>query len=128
MCLKGGIILKYVWSTLRVKDLEESIRFYSEVIGLKIQRRISQGDEVEICFLGDGETKIELIYDNEFNNECTGEGISIGFEVESLNEFMDFLNEKRIEIHSGPFRPVPKFRFLFITDPSGYKVQVVEKR
>lgn len=119
--------MKYIWTTLRVKDLDESIKFYSEVIGLKIQRKISQGEDIEICFLGEGETKIELICDNEYNSDCIGEGISIGFEVESLSGFIDFLKEKDIKIHSGPFSPNPKFRFLFITDPSGYNIQIVEK-
>lgn len=86
--------MRYCWSTLRVKDLDESIKFYSEVIGLKIQRKINQGDDIEICFLGEGETKIELIYDNEYNSECTGEGISIGFEVDSLIEFIEFLKRR----------------------------------
>ena len=120
--------MKYCWSTLRVKDLDESVKFYSEIIGLKIQKKFNQGDDIEICFLGEGETKIELIYDNEYNSECTGEGISIGFEVDSLIEFIEFLKEKGIKVHSGPFSPNPKFKFLFITDPSGYKVQVVEKK
>lgn len=120
--------MKYVWSTLRVNDLDESIKFYSEIMGLKIQGRMSQGEDIEICFLGEGETKIELIYDNDFNGECTGEGISLGFEVESLEEFQDFLREKEIKVHSGPFSPNPKFSFLFILDPSGYKIQVVGKK
>ncbi|HZK33611.1 MAG TPA: VOC family protein [Tissierellaceae bacterium] len=120
--------MKYCWSTLRVRDLDESIRFYSEIIGLKIQRKINQGDDIEICFLGEGETKIELINDNEYNSDCTGEGISIGFEIESLDEFIDFLKEKSIKVHSGPFSPNPNIRFLYITDPNGYKVQIVEKK
>jgi lactoylglutathione lyase len=124
----GGMDMKYCWSTLRVKNLDDSIKFYSEVIGLKIQRKVSQGEDMEICFLGEGETKIELLYDGEYSSECTGEGISLGFQVESLDEFMDFLKENDIKVHSGPFSPSPKFSFLFLTDPSGYKVQVVEEK
>jgi len=121
-------MMKYCWSTLRVNNFEESLKFYSEIIGLKIQNKIGQRGDVEICFLGEGDTKIELIYDNEYNSDCTCEGISIGFEVESLDEFIEFLEEKRIKVHSGPFSPNPRFRFLFITDPSGYKIQIVEKK
>lgn len=125
---KGVKLMKFCWTTLMVENLEDSIEFYSEVIGLKIQRKISQGANVEICFLGEGETKIELICDQEYASDSPGQGISIGFETESLDEFLGFLKEEEILVHSGPFSPNPNIKFLEILDPSGYRVQIVEKK
>ena len=52
--------MKFCWSTLTVNNLEESLKFYQEIIGLPIDRRFKAGPGVEIAFLGDGETKLEL--------------------------------------------------------------------
>lgn len=52
--------MKITWVTLSVKDMEESLRFYQEIVGLNIVNRFPAGPGVEIVFLGDGETKVEL--------------------------------------------------------------------
>ena len=49
--------MKFCWSTLMVKNLEESLKFYKEIVGLNVSNRFNAGTGVEIAFLGDGETK-----------------------------------------------------------------------
>jgi lactoylglutathione lyase len=109
-----------------VKNLEESIKFYNEIVGLKIDRRFKAGQGVEIAFLGDGETKVELMYNEAMNEISFGKDISLGFEVDSLDELMASLKEKKVEIHSGPFQPNPHIKFFYILDPNGLKLQFVE--
>lgn len=123
---RGGCAMKFCWTTLTVNDMDKSIEFYSEIVGLKVDRRFNAGPDTEICFLGEGETKIELICDTDIRPDCLGEGISMGFEVESLDEMRDVLERKGIEVHSGPFQPNPNIRFLYVKDPDGFKVQFVE--
>ena len=53
--------MKFCWSTLYVKNMEESLMFYEEIVGLKVNKRFQAGPAMEIVFLGDGETQIELI-------------------------------------------------------------------
>ncbi|MDX9916940.1 MAG: VOC family protein [Gudongella sp.] len=118
--------MKYCWTTLTVKDLEKSIEFYNGLIGLPIKRRFCAGPETEICFLGDGETQIELISSSDFTPQNEREGISMGFEVESIDKMMAILEEKGIGVHSGPFQPNPVVRFFYIKDPDGFKIQFVE--
>ena len=55
--------MKFCWTTLSVNNMEESLKFYHEIIGLPVDRRFKMGPEAEIAFLGDGETKLELMYD-----------------------------------------------------------------
>jgi len=118
--------MKFCWSTLRVNDLEESLNFYQEIVGLKVDRRFKAGPGSEIVFLGDGETKIELMYNEGNKNVDMGEDISLGFEVESADEMMEFVKEKGISIHSGPFQPNPHVKFFFVQDPNGLIIQFVE--
>ncbi|MCL6458912.1 MAG: VOC family protein [Gorillibacterium sp.] len=118
--------MKFCWSTLRVNDMEESLAFYQEIVGLELNRRFNAGPGGEIAFLGDGETKIELI-SNAANKEVNlGEDISLGFEVESVDEMIESVKEKGLAIHSGPFQPNPHVKFFYVLDPNGLKIQFVE--
>jgi len=120
--------MKYCWTTITVNDMEESLSFYEEIVGLSLNHRFGAGPGIDIAFMGNGETKIELICHGNKKGSQIGEDISVGFEVESLDEKLDFIKEKGIAIHSGPFQPHPGTRFFFITDPNGLKVQFVESR
>lgn len=118
--------MKFCWCTVTVKNMEESLRFYQEIVGLPLDQRFTPGPDTEISFLGDRETKIELIYNP--NNIVTGnvEGISLGFEVKSVDEMIKFIEEKGLHVHSGPFQPTPQVRFFFVKDPNGITIQFVE--
>ena len=118
--------MKFCWVTINVKDMEKSMEFYKEVLGLPINRRFNTGTGVEIAFLGDEFTKVELIYNEKCKEIAFGQDISIGFEVESLDDMVADLKNKGITIHSGPYQPNPKMKFLFIQDPDGLKIQLVQ--
>jgi lactoylglutathione lyase len=106
--------------------MEESLHFYKEIVGLKENRRFPAGPGVEIAFLGEGSTQIELIHDEKLKEINLGEDISWGFQVESVDVMMTSVREKGIEVHSGPFQPNPHTRYFFVKDPSGLKIQFVE--
>lgn len=122
--------MSYLWTTIKVKDLEKSIEFYKEIVGLKLQRRFEAGPEREIAFLAAaaGETEVELIADQGKENIDIGQDISLGFEIDSVGEKIEFLKEKGIEIESGPTAPNPKIEFFYVLDPNGVKIQFVENK
>ncbi len=117
--------MKFLWVTLRVNDMEASLKFYREVAGLPLNRRLSAhgGD---MAFLGEGETQIELISAAGGTPAQYGRDLSIGFEVASLNEKMASVQALGLEVE-GPFAPGPGVRFFFVKDPSGVRVQFVEQ-
>ena len=119
--------MKFTWSTLMVRDLEESVRFYEEVIGLKVSSRFPAGPGIEIAFLGEGETKLELICNKDKKDIHVGPDISWGFTVDSVEEMMDFVKEKGIAIHSGPFTTGGGSKYFFILDPNGLKLQFFQE-
>lgn len=120
--------MKFLWTTIMADNMEESIRFYKDLLGLPIQRRHPGGPGMEFCFLGDGETQVELIYDENRKVENQFQGITIGFEVASLDEHMKFLADRGVEVESGPFFPGPNISFFFVKDPNGLRVQFVERK
>jgi|LSQX01.3.fsa_nt_gb lactoylglutathione lyase len=118
--------MKFCWVTINVKDLEESLHFYQEIIGLGVNRRFKPDNDREIVFLGGGGAQIELIYDPKAGNIVVGKDISLGFEVESLVKINEVLKSNNIPVHSGPFQPNPSIQFIYVLDPNGVKIQFVE--
>ncbi len=118
--------MKFCWATINVSDMERSLAFYQNVVGLKLNRRMEPNPEMELAFLGEGDTQLELIFNKNTAEIDFGKNISLGFIVESLNGFSEELEAKNIEVHSGPFQPNPYIRFLYILDPDGLKIQFVE--
>ena len=120
--------MKNLWTTINVKNMDESVKFYSEILSLPVEKRYKPTDDMEITFLGSGETKFELIYNSAIKDiEYTG-NVSTGFAVESVDECIKYLNEKDIPVVAGPFEPAPHIKFFFVNDPNGYKIQLVEER
>lgn len=119
--------MRFCWCTIMVRSMEESLKFYQEIIGLPISQRFEAGPGVEIVFLGNGDTKVELICNQEIKDISIGQDISLGFEVNNLDETMDFVKKKGIDIHSGPFQPNPRTRFFYVLDPNGLRIQFVEQ-
>lgn len=120
----------FLWTTIKVKDLKESIKFYQEIVGLEMQRSFEAGPETEIAFLAaaDGQTAVELIDDQNHNEINLGADISLGFEVDSIEEKIKFLKSKNISIESGPISPNPNIEFFHILDPNGLRIQFVENK
>ena len=118
--------MDFVHATINVENMEESLKFYQEIIGLDIDRRFNSSQGVEIVFLGKGDTKVELIYDETIKKIDIGQHIALGFQVKSLDEMMKFVVENGIEIHSGPFNPNPNTKFVYVLDPNGLRIQFIE--
>nr|WP_312578943.1 VOC family protein [Sedimentibacter sp.] len=119
--------MKFLWTTIIVKDMEESIKFYQDVVGLKVVDKINPGPDMHITFLGEGETKIELIYNEKLKNMDAGNTVTLGFEVDSLDDMINFVNEKGISIKTGPVQPNPTLKYFIVHDPNGLKIQFAER-
>jgi lactoylglutathione lyase len=81
---------------------------------------------MEIAFLGEGGTQIELIYDEKKKDFDFGADVSWGFKVDSVDRLITSLRAKGIDVLSGPFQPNPHTRFFHVLDPNGMRIQFVE--
>jgi len=73
--------MKFLWTTVYVKNLDESIAFYSNLVGLRVVHRFPAGPGVEIAFMGNGvahETLVELLADSNQSTVSYNEFISLG--------------------------------------------------
>ena len=114
--------MHFNYVTLSVKDIDASIRFYEEVVGLPLKKRFESRPGIEIAFLGEGETEVELISGRE-EGQVAGTGIFLGFEAKSLEDTIALLRQKGYETDGNIISPAPDFSFFFAKDPDGYNIQ-----
>ncbi len=118
--------MAFLWCTLHVSNLEKSVDFYEKYTGLKVSRRFKSGMGMEIAFLGNGETSLELVAAGEDKVYPTSDQISIGFSTDSVDKALKRFEDDGIEIYRQPVQPNPHLRFFFVQDPDGVNVQFVE--
>jgi len=118
--------MKFCWTTIHVTDMEKSLAFYRDIVGLPLVRRAKPSPEMELAFLGSGETQVELICGGPPQAVDHGESISMGFQADSLETLIELLKTQRIPLQSGIVEPNPAIRFLYVHDPDGVKIQFVE--
>jgi lactoylglutathione lyase len=124
------IKMKFLWTTTYVKNLDESIAFYSNLVGLQMLRRFPAGPGIEIAFMGNGinnETQVELLADSKKSTINYSDFISIGFAVDSVDAMLDSVKSKNIPVHDGPFE-TPGSKFFSIKDPNGLNVQFFQQK
>ena len=118
--------MQFCWCTVHVGDMEASLKFYQEIVGLRLTRRFNEIAGTDLAFLGDDQTQLELIVGK--GEPYSGGGVSLGFMVDDLDEKMAFVKQRGIAVHSGPFAPIPRTRIFFVQDPDGFLVQFVEQK
>lgn len=114
--------MKIKYTTLIVKDIDESIKFYTEVMGFEIDSQYDLGPAGNITLLkGEGETMIEII-----KNPVDKPGLySIGMDVEDLDGTVKDLKSKGAKITMEPMK-ITVGNLAFIEDPNGVRIALIE--
>ncbi|MCK9151602.1 VOC family protein [Methanobacterium alcaliphilum] len=112
--------IKYI--TIIVNDMDESIRFYTEVMGFELDSQHNPIPRVTINLLkGEGDTMIELIKTAE--NE---KGLfSVGIDVEDMESTLKDLKSKGANITMEPI-PITVGTLTFLEDPNGVKIALIQ--
>lgn len=124
--------MKFLHTMIRVKNIEESLKFYTEVLNMKLSDK-KRLDDCWLYFLTDEDNtcQIELTY-----NDVTPEGgYNLGngfghfaFEVQSLTDFTEKIQNLGYEYLYEPFDLTGKGSMIaFIKDPDGYEIELIEK-
>ena len=126
--------MRILHSMIRVNDLEESIKFYSEILGMKLLREKEYPEgKFSLAFLGYGNetetTVIELTYNWDKNDYEHGNAFGhIAIEVDDIYKVCEEIKNKGVKVIRDP-GPMMGSRLLlaFIEDPNGYKIELIEK-
>ena len=122
--------MSFCHAVLTLKDLDASIAFYRDIVGLPVKVRQPAGPNGELAFLGEGGTLVELLCSKTpFHNEGNeaGNGVALGFEVGgTLEDKMALLREKGYKTDDA-ITSLPNVKFFFAKDPDGYNVQFIKR-
>jgi lactoylglutathione lyase len=112
---------------IQVRDLDRSIKFYTEVLGLSLRKRVRLNETTELAFLPLGETEIELICKaTEYTFAKEGIVNHLTFRVEDVAGMLDRLRQHGVElIHQQPlFVEKLGSRIAFFWGPDGEKLEL----
>ncbi len=129
--LRGmSIVNKLHHTRYRVTDLERSVKFYREVLGLTEVRRNKSPRGSELVFLKapQSEELIEICYYPNSGQVAVPEDLThLGFEVDSLEEFGRHIAALGVEFSDGPTMKETGGGFAFIDAPEGYEIELIER-
>ncbi len=118
--------MRYEFTTIKVRDMEESIKFYTDVLKLREYARLSSMPGVNIVFLKDSSgNRIELIKTDDDTDIATGR-VSIGFVADNLEDVIRFIKEHGLTVKRGPIETSTGERFLIISDPNGVEIEFIQ--
>ena len=125
--------MRYLHTMLRVVDLEKSIRFYTETMGLKLHRRDDYPDgKFTLAFLGAGgdtEPFLELTHNLETKHYDLGNAYGhVALGVKDIHGACARIAEcgGKVVRPPGPMKH-GKTVIAFVEDPDGYKVELIER-
>jgi lactoylglutathione lyase len=113
----------------RVKDLEKTVSFYKDVLGLKELRRQTSGRGSQLVFLKapEGDEEIEICKFDESGPVVVGPDLThLAFEVDDLENFAREAAAKGYPLSDGPHSS-GSGKIAFIDAPEGYEVELIER-
>ena len=123
------MVKKLLHTRYRVKDLEKTVSFYRDVLGLQEVRRHTSGRGSQLVFFKapQSEEEIEICKFDESGPVVVGPDLThLAFEVDDLDAFARESAAKGYPISDGP-HPSGSGRIAFIDAPEGYEIELIER-
>ena len=120
---------KLLHTRYRLNDLERSVKFYKEILGLEEVRRHKSPRGSELAFLQapGSEELIELChFPSSGPVQVQPDLTHLAFEVESLEEFGKHLAAHGLKYSDGPTMREDGAGFAFIDAPEGYEIELMQ--
>lgn len=123
-------VTKLLHTRMRVSDLDQTIQFYTTVLGLEVLERKTSPRGSQLAFLKVPHSD-ELIELTSFPPsgpvKVQEDLIHLAFQVENLDDTIATLNAKGVPITDGPTKTSSGSRFIFIDAPDGYEIELIER-
>ena len=123
-------VKKLLHTRMRVSDMDQTINFYTNVLGLEVlERKVSpRGSHLAFLKVPNSEELIELCsFPPSGPVRVQEDLVHLAFQVDNMGDTITTLTAKGITITDGPTTTSSGSRFIFIDAPDGYEVELIER-
>ena len=121
---------KLLHTRMRVSDMEQTINFYTDVLGLEVLQRQTSPRGSHLAFLktSNSEELIELCsFPASGEVQVQKDLVHLAFQVDDMDQAIEELNAKGVPITDGPTTTSSGYRFIFIDAPDGYEIELIQR-
>jgi lactoylglutathione lyase len=124
--------MKFLHTSITVRSMEESLTFYTEILGLEFERRRTiPENHAEIAFVRDpvSGARVELTHWDGKENFELGEQLDhLAFEVDQMDRFLMRVRAKGVRVAKEPYTlQGGSSRIAFILDPNDVWIELIER-
>lgn len=123
------MIKKYLHTRFRVSDMEKSIAFYRDILGMEVieQKTSPRGSQLVFLQFPGMDCELELCsFPSSGSVQVPEDLVHLAFEVDDLEMCIEKLNNARIPITEGPTESSNGTRFIFTEDPDKYEIELMQ--
>ena len=124
------MVKKLLHTRYRVKDLEKTVDFYKNVLGLEEMRRQTSGRGSQLVFFKapGSDEEIEICKFDESGPVVVGPDLThLAFEVDDLEKFAREAKAKGYSLSDGPHETSGGSLIAFIDAPEGYEIELIQR-
>ena len=121
---------KLLHTRYRVNDLERTVKFYRDVLGLEESRRHKspRGSELVFFKAPGSEEEIEIcFFPGSESVKVQPDLTHLAFEVSSIDEFAKHLARHGLKLSDGPTKTSSGSIIAFVDAPEGYEIELIQK-
>ena len=125
------MIKKYLHTRFRVSDMDKSIYFYRDILGMKVveQKTSPRGSKLVFLKFPDMDCELELCsFPDSGNVHVPEDLVHLAFEVDDLERCIERLKVAGVLITEGPIESSNGTRFIFTEDPDKYEIELMQSR
>ena len=124
-------VTRLLHTRMRLNDLERSVKFYEQALGLKVTRRHTSPRGAQLAFIAtpNSEEEIELCQmpPGAEPVKVQPDLMHLAFEVEDLEKFAAELTKKGFALSDGPTKTGSGSVIAFIDAPEGYEIELIQR-
>jgi lactoylglutathione lyase len=124
------MVKKLLHTRYRVTDLEKTVSFYRDVLGLEETRRHTSGRGSQLVFFKapGSEEEIEICKFDESGPVMVGPDLThLAFEVDDIAQFARESAKKGYPLSDGPHPNGKNGAIAFIDAPEGYEIELIQR-
>jgi lactoylglutathione lyase len=124
------MVKKLLHTRYRVTDLDKTVAFYRDVLGLEETRRYTSGRGSQLVFFKapGSDEEIEICKFDESGPVVVGPDLThLAFEVDDLEAFARESAKKGYPLSDGPHPHGKDGAIAFIDAPEGYEIELIQR-